>query len=151
MKLIILLFTASTVLLFSCGSNNSAPAKSAEQSLSDSLFDEVMDGHNVGMAKMVKLTDAKKKAQVIIDSIQKLPARAQQAAAPLLTQIDSLKKQLDYAEFAMNKWMEEINIDSANNDLKKRIQYLTDEKDKVNKVKTAILASLQKADSLLKK
>ncbi|PZR25735.1 MAG: viral A-type inclusion protein [Citrobacter freundii] len=150
MKLISLLLTASTVLLFSCGNNN-APAKSAEQTLSDSLFDQVMDGHNVGMAKMPKLTDAKKKAQIIIDSIQKLPAKAQQAAAPLLTQIDSLKKQLDYAEFAMNKWMDEINIDSANNDLKKRIQYLTDEKDKVNKVKTAILASLQKADSLLKR
>lgn len=150
MKLIILLLTASAAMLMACGNNNST-AKSTEKTLSDSLFDDVMDGHNVGMAKMPKLTEAKKKAQIIIDSIQKLPAKAKQAAAPYLTQLDSLKKQLDYAEYAMNRWMEEINIDSANNDVQKRVQYLTDEKEKVNKVKTAILASLQKADSLLRK
>ena len=49
------------------------------------------------------------------------------------------------------KWMEEFNMDSASNDLGKRIQYLTDEKDKVGKVRSLILESVGKADSLLKK
>src|SRR6218665_24608 len=150
MKPIVLLLAASAALLLSCG-NNTGTTKSTEKTLSDSLFDAVIDGHNAGMAKMPKLTDAKKKAQVIIDSIRQLPAKAKQAAAPYLARLDSLKKELDNAESAMNTWMDEINIDSANNDVEKRVKYLTDEKEKVSKVKAAIVSSLQKADSLLKK
>ena len=86
----------------------------------------------------------------MLDSIDKLPAKAKQAAAPLRTKLDSLQKDLSYAEFAMNKWMEEFNMDSAVNNVKERIDYLGSEKMKVSKVKEAILGSLQKADSILK-
>jgi Zn-dependent M32 family carboxypeptidase len=143
-------FTAfASLVLVSCGNNETAKAR--PRTLTDSLFKEVMDGHDVGMAKMRKLTQAQQQTQVIIDSISKLPAKAKQAAAPYLAQLDSLKKKLEYAEFAMNKWMDEINIDSANDDTQKRVKYLTEERDKVNKVKEVILSSLAKADSLLKK
>ncbi len=54
------------------------------------------------------------------------------------------------AIFAMDKWMAEFNMDSAKEDMEKRVQYLLDEKMKVGKVKDAILNSLNKADSLLK-
>ena len=64
--------------------------------------------------------------------------------------LDSLKSDLSYAEFAMNKWMDEFNVDSAIDDAKERIKYLEEERLKVTKVKEAILSSLQKADSLLK-
>ena len=64
--------------------------------------------------------------------------------------LDSLQKELSYAEFAMNKWMEEFNMDSALNNAKERIDYLHSEKLKVTKVKESILSSLQKADSLIK-
>ena len=46
--------------------------------------------------------------------------------------------------------MEEFNMDSAVNNMEQRIKYLTEEKWKVANVKTAILTSLQKADSILK-
>ncbi len=116
----------------------------------DSLMNDVMDGHNVGMAKMGKLTRAEQTTQRILDSISKLPAKAKQATEPLKVRLDSLQKDLQYAEFAMNKWMEEFNMDSAINDAKQRVNYLAEEKLKVTKVKEAILNSLQKADTLLK-
>jgi hypothetical protein len=116
----------------------------------DSLTIEVMDGHNIGMAKMGKLTRAEQTTRRLLDSIAKLPAKARQAAEPLKTKLDSLQKDLSYAEFAMTKWMEEFNMDSAVNDAKQRINYLGSEKLKVTKVKEAILSSLQKADSLIK-
>lgn len=116
----------------------------------DSLMSDVMDGHNIGMAKMGKLTRAEQTTRRLLDSIAKLPAKARQAAEPLKTKLDSLQKDLSYAEFAMNKWMEEFNMDSAVNDAKQRIEYLGSEKLKVTKVKEAILNSLEKADSLIK-
>ena len=109
-----------------------------------------MDGHDIGMAKMGKLTRAEQASRRMIDSIEKLPAKAKQAAAPLKVKLDSLQKDLKNAELAMNKWMEEFNMDSAANDMKKRIEYLKSEKERVSKVKEAILNGLRKADSLMK-
>lgn len=116
----------------------------------DSLMNDVMDGHNIGMAKMGRLTRAEQTTRRLLDSIAKLPAKARQAAGPLKTKLDSLQKDLSYAEFAMTKWMDEFNMDSAVNDAKQRIDYLGSEKLKVTKVKEAILNSLEKADSLIK-
>ena len=109
-----------------------------------------MDGHDVGMGKMRKLTQLEQHTQRLIDSIGKLPAKAREAASTYKQKLDSLSKELQYAEFAMNKWMEEFVVDSANNDTEKRVKYLGEEKGKVTKVKQVILATIQKADSLLK-
>ncbi len=138
--------------LFSlCACNNSGGDKTSDnKATADSLEDEVMDGHNVGMAKMIKIDKAQAEVNRLIDSISKLPAKARDAAQPLKARLDSLLKDLDYAEFAMNKWMEEYNFDSAKDNIEERIKYLTEEKLKVDKVKDAILGSLQKADSLVK-
>ena len=116
----------------------------------DSLMKEVMDGHDIGMAKMGKLIRVEQTTRRLLDSIEKLPAKARQAAKPLKIRLDSLQKDLSYAEFAMNKWMEEFNMDSALNNVQERIDYLGSEKLKVSKVKEAIVSSLQKADSILK-
>jgi predicted metal-dependent HD superfamily phosphohydrolase len=102
------------------------------------------------MGKMRKLTQLEQRTQRLIDSISKLPAKAREAASPYVQKLDSLSKDLQYAEFAMNKWMEEFVVDSANNDTEKRVKYLGEEKGKVTKVKEVILATIQKADSLLK-
>ena len=136
------------IFAISC-SNDSGQSKGSKTQL-DSLFDDVMDGHNIGMAKMGRLTRAEQTTKRLLDSIAKLPAKSRQAAEPLKVKLDSLQKDLSYAEFAMNKWMDEFNVDSANDNAKERIKYLEEEKVKVTKVKEAILGSLQKADSLLK-
>ena len=116
----------------------------------DSLMADVMDGHDVGMGKMSKISKMQNEITRVLDSIAKLPAKAKKAVAPYKAKLDSLKADLAYAEMAMDKWMTEFNMDSAVNNVQERIKYLTDEKVKVGKVKEAILNSLQKADSLLK-
>lgn len=147
----VLSFIAAVVFI-SCNSENGkgGPAEGKAETEEQSLWKEVMDGHDIGMAKMGKLTRAEQASRRLIDSIEKLPAKAKQAAIPLKLKLDSLQKDLKNAELAMNKWMEEFNIDSATNDMEKRIEYLKSEKLKVSTVKESILSGLQKADSLLK-
>lgn len=122
----------------------------ASKTLADSLENEVMDGHNVGMAKYGKLSAMQNEAQRLLDSIAKLPAKAREAVAPLKAKLDGLVEDLRSAKSNMDKWMDEYNMDSAVNNIAQRIKYLTEEKLKVSKVKEAILNSLQKADSILK-
>jgi hypothetical protein len=110
-----------------------------------------MAGHDEVMPKMGKIRGAQKEAQRLIDSIAALPAKAQAEAALLKTKLEELVKDLSYADFAMDKWMTEFSLDSAKDNMAMRLKYLADEKLKVNKVKEAILNSLAKADSLLKK
>ena len=115
----------------------------------DSLYHEVMEGHDIGMAKMGKL----KKAITAVD--QKLDSLGRQAKSAAnesdRRSLIKLKEELEYADHAMFQWMEEFNLDSAINDDKKRIDYLESEKVKVIKVRDHILNSLSRADSLLRK
>jgi hypothetical protein len=155
MKIIFVCFIfLSAISIISCNDSktghNGHGKNNAPKTQADSLMKEVMDGHDIGMAKMGRLTRAEQTTRRLLDSIEKLPAKAKQAAAPLKVKLDSLQKDLSYAEFAMNKWMEEFNMDSAVNNVEKRIDYLSSEKLKVSKVKEAILGSLQKADSVIK-
>ncbi len=122
----------------------------APKTLTDSLMAAIDDGHIVGMSKIGKLHNTQKQVQAVIDSIGKLPAKAKQAATPYLAKLQGLVKDLEYADFAMDKWMTEFDMDSAVNNMEQRIKYLTEEKLKVGKMKEAILGGLQKADSLLK-
>jgi len=143
-----------TISLMACNNSenrhNGHEQNNKPKTEADSLYKDVMDGHDIGMAKMGKLTRAEQATRRLLDSLDKLPVKAKQAAAPLRKKLDSLQKDLSYAEFAMNKWMEEFNMDSALNNVQERIDYLGSEKLKVSKVKEAILSSLQKADSILK-
>jgi hypothetical protein len=114
----------------------------------DSLYHDVMQGHDVGMAKIGKVRKYLDQSQRALDSINKLPAaKIDTSYRRVLT---NLHEDLKYADYGMNAWMEEFMVDSGtgNNDL--RIQYLQSEKEKVNKVKEHILVSLQRADSLFK-
>lgn len=130
--------------------NNEPGKNDTKQAQADSLYDEVDADHIEGMRRGPQVEKMRQQAQAILDSISKLPAKAQEAAAPLRARIDSLIKDLDYADFAMNKWMEEFHYDTFKNDVEKRIDYLTGEKIKVQKVKEAIVGSLAKADSVLR-
>jgi hypothetical protein len=150
MKQIILPLLSVLLLVTSCNNNKTTATHKESKTMVDSLYDDVMDGHDVGMGKMARLNHMQQQTKHLLDSITKLPVKAQQAATPYKAKLDSLLKDLDYADFAMNKWMEEFSLDSAKNNVQQRIKYLSDEKDKVGKVKSAILNSLEKADSLFK-
>ena len=116
----------------------------------DSLKESVDEDHIVGMSKMGRLTRAEQTTRRLLDSIAKLPAKARQAAKPLSLELETLQKELSYAESAMNKWMVEYKEDSLMTDVEERVKYLHSEKLKVTKVKEAILSGLKKADSLIK-
>ena len=124
--------------------------KQSSQTPADSLMEDVMDGHNIGMSKMGKLSAMQNQVQHIIDSIEQLPARTKKALVPYKTKLKQSLEDLKSAKANMEKWMDEFNMDSAVNNMEQRIKYLGDEKWKVSKVKENILASLQKADSLIK-
>ena len=114
-------------------------------------MNEVIDGHNIGMAKMGRLTRAEQATRRLLDSIEKLPAKARQAAEPLKVKLDSLQKELSYAEFAMNKWMDEFNMDSAVNNVKERIDYLEVGKTKSDKSERSDSGQLAKSGFLIKR
>ncbi len=134
-----------------CNNSKSDEAKvDPLQAQADSLEKQVVEGHDVAMPKSMKIPKLQKEAQRLIDSISTLPAKAREASAPLRAKLEELVNELNYADNAMNKWMAEINFDSALNNLDLRIKYFADEKIKVDKVKEAVLNSIAKADSLLK-
>ncbi len=146
----LLKLTAFIFLFIAC--NNSATNNNKQvKTHSDSLMDDVMEGHNAGMAKMSKMHEAQKKIQQTIDSISKLPVNLQKNSASYKMQLDSILERLKYADYAMDRWMREFNMDSELNNTEERIKYLESEKIKISKVKDAMITSLQRADTLLKK
>lgn len=115
----------------------------------DSLFHDVMEGHDMGMARMGKISRYLSQVQKTLDSLNKLPdSKVDTKYQQFL--ID-LQKELNYADYGMNTWMEEFKVDSAKGDKEKRIQYLEAEKVKIQKVKESIIGSLKRADSLFGK
>ena len=149
-----LIFPAIVLLAVACGDGEPAPAERTDgfskkaETPQDSLFDEVMHGHDVAMAKMGKIGKYRKELQGKIDSLSKVGGAAK---ASLQSSLKELEAELKVAEDGMNKWMEEFEIDSAQDDIARRIQYLTSEKLKVDDVKEKIFNAVNKADSILKK
>jgi hypothetical protein len=115
----------------------------------DSLFHDVMKGHDVGMAKIGKLRKNIDETQRQLDSINQLPSN--KVNASYKQALTNLHKELNDANNEMNTWMDEFKADSATGNTDLRIKYLQQEKEKVTIVKEHILTSLQKADSLLHK
>lgn len=149
-----LLLASGILLLSACNSGDehaghrtdgfSEVAKTPE----DSLFKLVMEGHDVGMAKMGKIKEAQKLAQAALDSLSNTSGPKKEV---LQQKLMDVQEDLNYAEYGMNTWMEEFNVDSAKDNQEVRLTYLKSEQEKVEKVKNAILESLRVADSLFKK
>jgi len=146
-----LLYLVAFVFLFAGCNNSGNNNGKAGKSHADSLMDEVMKGHNIGMSKMEKIDEAKNKIQHIADSISKLPTNLQKSSSQYRMQLDSTFNRLTFANYTMEKWMNEFNMDSLKDNEKEQVKYLQSEKLKITKVNDAMISSLQKADSLLKK
>lgn len=121
---------------------------SAAKNPEDSLFQVVMDGHDEAMAKMGKLSGYRKQFEQKIDSLKKTRTGAK---AELTKKYEDMRERLKKAEEGMNTWMQEFSIDSAQDDIERRLEYLKSEQIKVDQVKEEIFSALSKADSLLKK
>lgn len=140
-------------LVLVAGCNNAAKETTSDvaKTHADSLRDDVMEAHEVGMAKSMKIREVRPRIQAIMDSISKLPASAQKVSSHYKMQLDSSMGQLTSAYNAMDAWMREYNMDSSFTDSSTQIKYLQSEKLKILKVNDGMINSLQKADSLLMK
>lgn len=142
---------AAALGMAACKNQDKPLGNAVVKTKADTLLDEVNDGHNIGMARMGRLDRTRREAGRLLDSLGTLPAKARAAATPYRTRLENLRKELDYASFAMDKWMDEFKWDSSFASTNAKVSYLETEKEKVTKVKEAILGGLQKADSLLKR
>ena len=113
----------------------SEPLKSTE----DSLFHEVMEGHDAGMAKMGRITRYLEDLEIKTDSLIRLKKN--------VTFYDSLRSELKEAQEQMNKWMNEFKIDTLKQNAEQRLRYLEEEKHKVTVVRDKILNSIRRYDS----
>lgn len=114
----------------------------------DSLYHDVMQGHDAGMAKVGKLRKNINETQRLLDSLNKLSAK--NINTSYKQSLTDLKTALNNANNEMNIWMDGFKVDSATNNTELRIKYLQEEKEKVTVVKEHILSALQQADTLLK-
>lgn len=136
-------------LLAACGgSGDSASDETVAKNPEDSLFQQVMEGHDEAMAKIGKLRKYRKTFDEKLDSLKKVKSSAK---AGLTEAYSDVSEKLKTAEEKMNTWMDEFSIDSAQDDMERRLKYLTDEKFKVDDVRDEIMSALSRADSLLKK
>ena len=134
------------------GCNNSTSSKEpVVTSVTDSLFHEVMKGHDAAMGKTNRISSLQKLVQHAIDSLDKLPSKMKQQSETYKFRLDSLSIMLGSANADMDKWMQEFNMDSAKNDQELRAKYLESEKEKIFKVREKMTDALKMADSLLKK
>ena len=147
------IFGAFTLMIIACNNSNTSGENNGKtaQSKPDSIMHEVMEQHDKGMAKMSKISKAKENIQHALDSISKLPTNAQKASAQYRMQLDSAFNMLGFANYAMEKWMNEFNMDTLKENPEEQAKYLESEKEKITKVNEAMINSLQKTDSLLKK
>jgi len=149
-------FIVQAFLIFVfAGCNNSRTSTDKDdkttRSASDSLMHEVLKQHDIGMAKMSKISDAKNRVQDDLDSISKLSTDLQKKSLQYRMELDSMFNRLIFADRGMETWMNEFNMDSLKNNEKEQLKYLESEKEKISKVNEVMISSLQKADSLLNK
>lgn len=109
----------------------------------DSLFHEIMQGHDGAMAKMGRLSLAISEVNAAKDSLIR---NKQQASA-----FEKLAIDLEQAEVGMDNWMKAFKMDTLKDAPDKRIKYFEEEKRKIMIVKVKIIESLSKADSLMRK
>jgi C4-type Zn-finger protein len=136
------------IFLASCKEDRGHAVRPVPETKADSLFQEVMQGHDVGMAKMGKIKGHLKQVQNELDSLTVLKNKS--AVSERISELEKLKSALQQADEGMYLWMKEFKADSGENDSQVRIKYLESEKIKVEKVKEDILESLKLADSILR-
>jgi len=140
-------------LLIGCNSSNTTSDNNNKptESTSDSLMHEILKQHDVGMAKMSKISDAKNRIQQALDSIAKLPTDLQKKSVEYRMQLDSTFNGLTFADRHMETWMNEFNMDSLKDNKEEQTKYLESERTKISQVTAEMISSLKKADSLLTK
>ncbi|PWU04693.1 MAG: hypothetical protein C5B52_01040 [Bacteroidetes bacterium] len=120
------------------------------KSKSDSLYKEVMNGHNEAMAKFGELERYQTLLKKQKDSVSAIKNKSA-VNSSIQNTLDSALLELQNAESAMNAWMDGFDPDKAGKTEEEKINYYNNEKEKVSKVQGQINQSLAKAKELSRK
>ena len=143
-------------IVLSCGQagqqEHHEEAATGSKATSDSIYNIVMEDHNVAMAKMGKLVKYQELCANASDSITSLLKKNRDPELLVRKiELDSLRILLRGAEKSMNHWMEHFEPDSAGTTEASKLKYYNAEKEKVGPIKDNILSLLSHADSILNK
>lgn len=137
-----------TALLFACGSGSPGDThhnnSSIPRSKSDSIYREVMAGHDLAMKKMGTIARYSTLIQQYKDSLAKTGSKNMPAKSAL----DSALQGLTAADEAMNKWMVEFDPDKAGADEPAKLIYYTNEKEKITEVEKKMDSSIAVAQKI---
>src|SRR5690242_2390099 len=141
------------LLLIGCNNSNNATDSTPRttESAPDSLMHDILKQHDVGMAKMNKISAARARIQQALDSMVKLPTELQKKSVQYRMELDSVFNRLTFADRGMETWMNEFNMDSLKDNKEGQVKYFESEKVKISNVTEEMTISLQKADSVLRK
>lgn len=127
------------------------PQETKTKTTADSLYDEVLELHDMAMPKMGKLIGYQKIATQKIDSINVLlKTRKTQALVDTKRKYEQVLSQLKAAEKGMNDWMEGFNPDPKFPTNAEMVGYFEDQKQKAAKMKIDMFSALDSAASKLK-
>src|SRR5690606_20775310 len=103
------LATAVALTLLACNNEDHSKHRTVAEPKTpiEKLQKEIDDIHIVGMSKVGKLNKLQQRTQSFIDSLSNLPVKSKEMALELRSKADSLLSELNYADFAMDKWMHE--------------------------------------------
>jgi hypothetical protein len=139
-----LLFATVATLIFTACQNNEATQKA--------LHDEVIAKHDTLMAKMDEVITNKNKLESILTKLSTLKQEHITLDTNLLKlEIDSSKTALNIADDAMMSWMHNFNPDYSEKSHDEVIDYLNDQKHKIDSVKILFNSSLNHSNSLISK
>lgn len=144
-------FVSLGLFMAACNNGETADHKGGApepKTKEDSLFHDVMQGHDAGMAKTGKLRGNIKETERQLDSLAKVPA--QKVNTAYKQSLTDLQAALNKANTEMNNWMMAFKVDTLNDNKELRIKYLEEEKAKVTVVKDLIFSALNQADSVLR-
>lgn len=110
----------------------------SNDSPNQALYDQVMDVHDEVMPKMDDIMKLKRQLQ---EEIANTPDMVVERKA----QLEQIISNLDSASYAMMDWMHKFNPLPDSVDQEKAREYLESEMEKVKKVKTQMLESIDKA------
>ncbi len=149
-KILFLSFSVAVFFFISCKSTDKKGGNESLATKADSVYQEVINDHNEGMSGWMKIGGKQKQIKRILDSITALPSAKMTAASQYKTKLEEVTDHLKTAYDQMDKWMNELNLDSAKDNPEQKIRYFSGEKLKIETINTAISKSLKEADSLLK-
>lgn len=140
-------FICITGLLIACN-NNKKPEQennaSIARTLSDSLYHEVMKGHDSAMKDIGPLVRYKELVKKQRDSLTALKTKNPDLLKVLAVVSDSL----DNAETLMNTWMQEFDPEKTGKTEKEKVVFFTLEKEKVDTIKVRMTRSIQQAKTV---